>query len=114
MSNTKHTPGPWRRCEASEGRCICGLVWSEESDSAVAEIHADHTLGLATIHDSRSHGDLAGRIPDDERVANMRLIAAAPEMYAMLADLESWLGVVGYPGHSNSINILLKKVTGER
>lgn len=29
-------PGPWRRCQAHEGKCRCGLVWSIPADFVVA------------------------------------------------------------------------------
>ena len=72
MNEPRHTPGPWRACTASDGRCICGLVWSEARDTVIA-----------TAEWSGSPDELS-TIGSDERVANQHLIAAAPDLLGAL------------------------------
>jgi hypothetical protein len=76
---TKHSPAPWRACH--NGDCSCGQVWSTTADSCVA-----HTLSAS----DNEFGE-ACKVADksDEFKANMRLIAAAPEL------LESVMNLVG-------------------
>lgn len=83
MSAPKHTPGPWHTCSANDGACICGLVWSSDQHSVVATAHTERA-GLATCHDERDAHDMAPGISHEERIANARVIAAAPDMLAML------------------------------
>ena len=63
---SKHTKGPWE-------------VFPKESKT---KVYCDDTLGslVADCHTSQQFCVL----PKEEREANARLIAAAPEMYAML------------------------------
>ena len=77
-----HTPGPWRMCGQDRGGCICGIVWSESSDIPVADASLSGHDDLIDVRPSES-----------ERKANARLIAAAPDMAAMLIrirDDRSW------------------------
>jgi hypothetical protein len=62
-----HSPGPWRRCMASDGRCPCGLVWDASGEFVIA-----HVVASDENHDK----------PNDMFQANCYLIAAAPELLA--------------------------------
>ena len=68
-----HTPGPWKVCGASGGKCLCGLVWSEPADKTVATVG----VGKCPVQD---HGHFG--TPNDESLANARLIASAPDLLA--------------------------------
>jgi hypothetical protein len=34
------TPGPWGYCEASDGKCPCGVVWAPDGETAITESEA--------------------------------------------------------------------------
>jgi len=96
------TPGPWKACSASEGRCKCHQVWSVVADKIVATSYVDTD-------------DMALDVPFEQRVENARLIAAAPEL------LEACLAMVAYVGGSaefvNSMSLVrsaVAKATGEK
>lgn len=36
----EHSPLPWKRCSANEGKCSCGLIWSVPADCTVASAHS--------------------------------------------------------------------------
>lgn len=72
MANEKWTKGPW---EYGEDRRGVARVFAGTSEIVRA---------LST------HGNR--RLPKAEREANARLIAAAPQLYAALAELDSTLG----------------------
>ena len=59
----KATPGPWRECGHDRGGCVCGLIFSEPADAAVA---------ITAIHDDELPKPMPG-VPQ----ANMQAIAAA-------------------------------------
>ncbi|KKM75079.1 hypothetical protein LCGC14_1393860 [marine sediment metagenome] len=65
----KHTPGPWR--------------WEQRNDRG--------PYGNVAILDSNFH-KIADIVPSSRRIgrADGRLIAAAPEMYDLLAEVERW------------------------
>lgn len=93
--SAQHTPGPWKVCSASEGRCKCGQVWSEPGDMPVAIVTigkwGDDFASLRFIEND-SAGTIGARVEayndqitygevDHELgIANARLIAAAPEL----------------------------------
>jgi len=68
MSDTKHTPGPWRVEDDVQG---CKNIFA--GTDAFATVHADRDSVAYT------HG-----IDEAEDAANARLIAAAPDLLAML------------------------------
>lgn len=77
MSNPQHTPGPWRACK--DGRCSCGYIFGDNGEVYVAQaIHESNVdqMGCPDPHPTRECGD-----------ANLRLIAAAPDMLAALIRL---------------------------
>lgn len=38
----KATKGPWIKCSASNGKCSCGLIWSQSVDGVVAHVGISH------------------------------------------------------------------------
>ena len=76
MSNTKHTPGPWTTNQ-SEPHCI------EATD------HPSNGTPLICEMFNSSH------IPQDEQLANARLIASAPDL---LEALQAFAAVEAFEG----------------
>lgn len=77
MSETKFTPGPWR---AIDRRPVTG-DWATRIPFAIERVSETH-CAVAPIADVCDQ-------PNAE--ANANLSAAAPEMYAALADAVRWL-----------------------
>lgn len=77
MSDTKHTPGPWVS------------HWSKYRDGEfiVQTEHASRRV-LASF-------DCDGDGPDEQSMADARLIAAAPDLLAVLKVAKFWLDVDG-------------------
>lgn len=73
------TPGPWKRCGADRGGCICGMIWSIPADCSIA----------TTEHEYDGRDDKAP--PIDEAKANTALISAAPELYDGLEKVMLWI-----------------------
>jgi len=69
VSDIKFTPGPWTKCGCGH----CELVWAAD--------------GETTIHTSPDNEETR-TAEGEESQANARLISAAPDMYAVLKDLE--------------------------
>jgi hypothetical protein len=68
----KHTPGPWKRCAANDGRCPCAQVWSRTADVIVAQ--------AVGPRDIERYGN---PVADEEELhANLCLIEAAPDLLA--------------------------------
>lgn len=96
----EHTPLPWKRCSANEGKCSCGLIWSLPADCTVASAHsikdgegptleqsllnADFIVRAVNCHDElleackamASHG-LKGKLPDGRLPYDMVIAAIA-------------------------------------
>lgn len=77
------TQGDWQRCQGNNGTCQCGLVWSSEPDTVVANCGSDP-----------SRPDELPIITDEQMVANSDWIAEAhnawPAVAARLALLEEF------------------------
>jgi hypothetical protein len=74
MNELKHTPGPWHvGCLGGEGTCQCRNVLDEGYAGGIATIHMSN--GIASISEGGNDAP-----PRDEAIANMRLIAAAPDL----------------------------------
>lgn len=69
----KHSPGPWRTCAASHGKCSCGLVWDATGEWAPAIVQ-------------QNSEELGACVDPEQAWADGRLIAAAPEMLALLCE----------------------------
>ncbi len=76
MTNEKHTPGPWKAFVR------LGVDWE------VICVHLEKDVGLhfteVVAWTGFDSSDIESR---DERVANARLIAAAPELFRLLKEL---------------------------
>ena len=93
----KHTKGPWEACH--DGECRCKQVWSRTADHPVAKVLAgewgDEYPSLRFI-DGSCEKSIApkieaytefmayGEIPEEQAVANAKLIAKAPAMHDQL------------------------------
>ena len=76
----KHTPGPWRKCNANNGNCACGLIWSVKGDFVLAT-----ATSSCKEHESSNLGGGLNR-GNEEYQANSRLIAAAPDLLIEVID----------------------------
>jgi hypothetical protein len=74
MSETKHTPGPWRVDE----------TWPEETNT----IRVKRNVLCVKAEPQRTIA-LCGHGSQDEAVANARLIAAAPELISALKAIQA-------------------------
>lgn len=101
------TPGPWRHCGASDGRCSCGLVWSIAADlpiAAATDGSDDWSKGrwqdqhyiaaanpqvvfdlVAEVRRLRADLDLSERA----RATMLRAVAERDALSARIADLET-------------------------
>jgi hypothetical protein len=70
MKKATHTPGPWKH--------YGGAVWSEHKS-----VSGKETRGTRTNHVCAVSPRL--KMPDAEREANARLIAAAPDLIRLLS-----------------------------
>lgn len=43
----KASKGPWAACSANDGKCVCGLIWSEEKYIVAARYHDEQDLTVA-------------------------------------------------------------------
>lgn len=90
MTQSKHTPGPWSlpHFARPEVNCECGYVLTDGYMGAVAKVFCSGE-GENWI----KHGD---NPKFDEAVANAKLIAAAPDLFAagtaLMAELEKLVG----------------------
>lgn len=83
---TGHSEGPWTACNG--GKCQCGFIWEATGNVQVASVHGPSALGRDWYG-----SDTVCNTPTQQ--ANIRLIAAAPDMLAALkfahAKLNGWL-----------------------
>lgn len=95
-----YSPAPWRACH--DGNCHCGLVWSTAIDSLVAFTPDanDNEFGEGCKIQPKS----------TEFFANMRLIAAAPEL---LEALEAMLMIFNTPRFNQRFNKMQKDVMAQ-
>ena len=69
-----HSPGPWGRCLANNGKCPCGLIWDSTGNFVLASVTSS-----CREHESSNLMEGVTR-GSDTFIANTRLITAAPEM----------------------------------
>ncbi len=101
---SKHTNGPWEFLEAGETES----VHNAGRPLTVAEARAPHN-DIAVIF---SADDATVSITREQAIANARLIAKAPTMFAMLKEL------TGFSGYNNTsfndamirANLLVEKI----
>lgn len=79
-----HTPGPWQRCCQNKPR-TCGYIFSADGQAYLAKV-----LELGDGVDPVCN--------DQDREANARLIAAAPDLLEALKRIER---MIGWCGHIN-------------
>ena len=79
MREFKHTPGPWERGDGNHGGELL--------------VYCNDTLGSA-ICDATSHYNV---IDKQTRIANLDLIAAAPEMFEALREMVAIVKKNSYP-----------------
>ena len=90
--NVKHTPGPWGTANMTEGRCSTPQLYVISESEQIARI--SHIQG---------HGRQGEAANIDERIANARLIAAAPELLAACKVLLRFVGDVPDPNDCEKI-----------
>lgn len=102
-----HTPGPWQYCgHNAERPCQCATIWSVTADAPIAKVErgewGDEVPALRLTDDGKAEAFMErspyGEIPIDIAEANIRLIAAAPDLLAAGSDLlECLTKVLGEP-----------------
>ena len=103
MTQFKGTPGPWERGDGNHGGELL--------------VYCDDALGSA-ICDATSHYNV---IDKQTRIANLNLIAAAPELLEALQMALEWIDAVpsdtllpAMPGFDrDEVNSIINKATGE-
>lgn len=103
----KFTPGPWK---AGRNPAMA-TVLDDHEGKAIYSRGGGHHIAWANIHDDE------GKLDMDTALANAALIAAAPEMYALLSnilnDLETDGSISLNDNAANDIRMLLAKARGE-
>ena len=81
-----HTPGPWKECRS--GACTCGQVWSIPGDFPVCTVQFPRApVAVAHEHMADAPNIIYQSITPEMCFHNARLIAAAPDMLALLKEL---------------------------
>lgn len=80
---SKHTPGPWKTDE-HHGNCY-GVI----AEAGVETVHTHGTRSISEIVAQPANG--RPHPIDSQACANMRLIAAAPEMLELLVEIRKWI-----------------------
>ena len=75
----QHTPGPWipGHLGIDDHPCQCRSVVSEGYAGGICTVHVENSEKVGSRSIAEGFNDCP---PQDEAVANMRLIAAAPEL----------------------------------
>lgn len=82
---SKFTPGPWEACNAQQGKCTCGQVWSIPGDFPVCTAREPRRpLAAAHQHMADAPDMIYQSITPEECRANALLIAAAPTMFSLI------------------------------
>lgn len=84
----RFSPGPWHPgCLGSGSSCKCTHVLDEGHAGGIATVSVNN--GIASITEGGNDAP-----PEAEAIANMYLIAAAPDMHAALDRVEALLSIV--------------------
>lgn len=88
--DTKFTPGPWYPGHLGDPdtTCECRSIVDEGHAGGIAEVHMDNDISLI----SEGGNDAPSR---EQAIANMHLIAAAPDLYTIVADYLSLAETLG-------------------
>lgn len=84
MNDNKHTPGPWRISKSLSGE-EAAIIDSKSSDQFSGSI-------------CQLFKQLRSKDPEGEKLANAKLIAAAPEMYEIVKELYEYSMSTGHKG----------------
>jgi hypothetical protein len=85
MTEQKHTPGPWKFREYLSGTiCVVMREWVGPQSSQYGTGYLAANIDAFNI-DFQNENDIRA-----ERIANARLIAAAPELFAALEGIMHW------------------------
>lgn len=96
----KHSPLPWKRCSANEGKCSCGLIWSVPADCTVASAHSvkDEFDEGPTLEQSHVNADFIVRAVNSHE----ELLEACKDTERDLSDLSGLLA----DEHAVVLNVL--------
>lgn len=109
VSESKHTPGPWR---IDLENYSCGQVRADcLACSCDGELRGYYQT-IATVTQRDAHPVFGGGIPRATMEANARLIAAAPELLALLAEATKGCTQAEFRDWEIRANALIAKVEG--
>jgi len=105
MSAPTHTPGPWHSCCATTN---AHYIFSEDCETTICQPrHNDPALD--------GYEPMEGTVTIEQRLANARLIAAAPDLLAALQlAIEAECGLADYePEWEDAARAAITKATGK-
>ena len=118
MKDTKFTAGPWSLWRGPQyvggGEDICigaGKEWIANMDHRYRKGECPSSNKVCVEGCPVCSIDVDGIT--EEQLANSHLIAAAPDMYAVLEQIAASLRIEGGSGHLNTIYAVLAKARGE-
>ena len=111
MNKNKHTPGPWRACGADRGGCECRQIWSIPGDCPVVTARGE-CIGIVNGKWGDGPKMIYGEVPKEQQQANVRLIVAAPKMFAYLQNLVNYNLI--NEGHRQEVLDILDEINKEK
>ena len=107
MSGATHTPGQWQACK--DAACPCGAIWDASGKIHLCTAFDETALGM----DAFASDIGVSRV---ERIANARLIAAAPDLLAacksMLEQADDYGGLAYEVAHE-AARVAIARAKGE-
>lgn len=94
--STKFTPGPWE-INSSDAPYLCAYIIGNSGTPVLSEAGANQFFNGDEDPELEAYGEIEIAMidmtdePDDERIANACLIAAAPDLYESLWNVTSLL-----------------------